>query len=554
MRIDKRNVIVPFKNNRFEKFSDRNDYVVMPEKSATNPEKKSKLLNANNSVVWSSLGMILAGSSILAVNFLKAPKKNPSNTISNTINYLDVLKSKFDKILQKFPEDEAYYDKLAQEIGLKTEAKYRLNSIVGKSQLESLLKSFTPKDYYISKSLVEADNMTYRVNLHNTTKASDGKLSVADFLEQARLYADKIAAKIPADDKPPFTVAITDHDSLAGAKEAVKILSNNPEKYRNLSVVLGFKPSMIYTDSNVMKKPLHYELIGYSIDPFDKEIESILKNVYSARRNSMTTLIEKFNLSFPQYNFSYKEAENFHPHIKNAHTTECLNFVGDYAEFKMKLVEYVKEINEKFFKKSKTKVIPEGIPKHFSEEYYYNLDRGGVKSFTEFLKRIWLKRFFDDKRILNKKNENIYNEIFNIDFKKNDKKIKKIIESSMPTMHCNKNTTIEAQTLFSATKDGFYGMPYPALLFNKRDSSKILLRLSNSLKEIDNNLFKACEVNYQSYADNISEAQINFIKNDLANNPELKLLHTGGVGCHNGSIFSKYGYLRKDLFNKLLGK
>ena len=82
-------------------------------------------------------------------------------------------------------------------------------------------------------------NRILRINLHNHTKASDGKLSLLEMLEQARKWADAIAIKNNSNEKSAFVWGLTDHDTMDGAKEVVKIISQNPEKYKNLKIVLG---------------------------------------------------------------------------------------------------------------------------------------------------------------------------------------------------------------------------------------------------------------------------------------------------------------------------
>ena len=191
-----------------------------------NSKKKFKI---NLKLVLIS-AVALAAGILLLTKLFKQGKIKPE--VKKTDETIEFLKTKYNNIINEFPEDKQYYETLAKSIGLNPGEEFKLSSVVGSKQLEKLINNFTMQDFTVGKNLEGVKNNIYRVNLHNHTQASDGKLSVEAFLEQSRKWADRIASKVN-DNKPAFTIGITDHDTLDGCKQAVKIISENPDKYLN---------------------------------------------------------------------------------------------------------------------------------------------------------------------------------------------------------------------------------------------------------------------------------------------------------------------------------
>ena len=81
-------------------------------------------------------------------------------------------------------------------------------------------------------------------NLHVHTENSDGTMTVEEVLKNARILSDK---------NPNFLVAITDHDTVEGDKEAVELI----KKYEDVSRIWLF--------SGVQRKEAHklYNKLGY---------------------------------------------------------------------------------------------------------------------------------------------------------------------------------------------------------------------------------------------------------------------------------------------------
>jgi len=219
-----------------------------------------------------------------------------------------------------YPEDCKYITQIAREIHLPEQEEYKLNSIIGEKQLEFIIKSasrenFNPTEIikhsqiYTKSDLEALAKKGFKLNLHIHTKHSDGRMSVKELLDKAAEYADIVNKETGNDSSlPSFIIAITDHDTLEGSKEAVNIISSNPQKYKNLGVVLGAELSSLYRDEGTLAKPFAYELVAYSINPFDKQFNDFLARTRSSRIEASKKVIQQANLKYPDMQFSYEEA------------------------------------------------------------------------------------------------------------------------------------------------------------------------------------------------------------------------------------------------------
>jgi|SRR5690625_287947 len=107
--------------------------------------------------------------------------------------------------------------------------------------------------------------------MHVHTYYSDGIFSPKEVVEKAvQLGLDGIA--------------ITDHDTVLGVKEAI----DASKEYPNFSVIPGIEFSCIHEDEEV-------HILGYFINYESLELEKILDKLNSARRNRTGKIVAKLN-------------------------------------------------------------------------------------------------------------------------------------------------------------------------------------------------------------------------------------------------------------------
>lgn len=573
MKVEFRNTPVNFRGNVFN--NSKNYYITTPPQSAPVPESKPDevTFTGKKTTIIGTAAAGLIGGLVWLGNVLKGKSsvKAPVQEISQTAQAAgDIIKAGFKTVMENFPDDFAYIKNMAKSLGLKEGDEFKLNSVMGKSQLKKLLDEFTPQDFSIGKDFEGAKKMTFRVNLHNHTNFSDGKMSVEEFLEQARKYADRIAENTPADNKPPFTIAITDHDTMEGCKEALKILSENPEKFKNLKVVLGSEISVSNCDSKIVSRPLNFELIGYCQNPYDEKLAKLLENIQQTRQENVEKFLEKMKEKFSDFEFNIDEAKNFHSNLRTMRTNGVLYLAGDYARFKVSLSKYVEKIN-KILPENAEKLSPENLFKQFCENYYYRMDAYGERNIPEYFEKHGLRDYLIEKGFLTQKNEKQFSEIFKTDLTEDEKFITKTVNESLPDLSDRKNYSLDPSQVFDATTEGFYGFAHPAIIDFASDNisplrkdfceknqfsphENLVYEIFNSLKQTGKEMFYASEINYQSYPKNADENWISFMKNSIADNKNLNLKYTGGIDAHKPSIFIKHKYMDEKILKELLGE
>ena len=225
----------------------------------------------------------------------------------------------------KYPKDVKYREQLLENAGLNPENSYKLRPIAGPQEILDIMKDFDnkPEVFSVGKDFENVKNRSMRANLHMHTLASDGSLSVAELLDKAAEYADKVKNKNPHI-AVPFVVAITDHDTTEGAQEAIKVISEKPEKYKNLRVILGAEITTFNNIApNIVKAPTNSHVLLYGIDPNEKIFKSFIDETKNKKSNIQNMMISKANKvyknCFGKENF-YSTAEakyQFNPLSKN---------------------------------------------------------------------------------------------------------------------------------------------------------------------------------------------------------------------------------------------
>jgi predicted metal-dependent phosphoesterase TrpH len=114
-----------------------------------------------------------------------------------------------------------------------------------------------------------------RIDLHIHTTASDGTLTP----EEVIFHADRLKLK---------AIAITDHDTVAGSKEALRC--GIPHSLGFLTgVEISAAPPPFYPGSG------SFHLLGYSIRLDDTELNQSLAKLRQARKNRNPTIISRLN-------------------------------------------------------------------------------------------------------------------------------------------------------------------------------------------------------------------------------------------------------------------
>lgn len=258
------------------------------------------------------------------------------------------MKRLFDKRCEQYPLDARYISVLANGLGLTKADHYKLFSVMGRDELLDHLNRSNYRDFVHQGDLHDRH---FRMNLHMHSVFSDGALSLADYLEKGKRYADLSAKRVDDLDRlPALTLALTDHDTIHGLQQLLKMLVVDPEKYQNLRIVLGCEFSCAYRSEEMFSQPFPFEILYYGINPFDQKIIKHLSEIKRSRRTALDQIIAVLSNRFPSVEFSATEASFISDNMLKQQGT---NFPFDTLKYAMTQLmdsKYHDEIHDICFK------------------------------------------------------------------------------------------------------------------------------------------------------------------------------------------------------------
>ena len=219
---------------------------------------------------------------------------------------------------RKFPADEEYRAELSKNIGCHPD---NLICVVGPDELKDRLEKLHYADY----SPHHKDDGIFKANLHLHTTASDGKLT-------PDILFGSIASYYEGTGNSPFMVAISDHDNANGVKEALKYISKHSELSDKILFVPGIEINARYDNEKYFCSPVHFEVLAYSVNPYDKKFEAFLKKIHAGNEKIINAVIDEAKKQ--NNHISIEEARQRHVSIRIAGGTTVNEALLKYLEHK----------------------------------------------------------------------------------------------------------------------------------------------------------------------------------------------------------------------------
>lgn len=241
-----------------------------------------------------------------------------------------------------------------------------MGSIVGPIELSEFIKKNDSNPSIYTPSEENVKNGVFRANFHIHTVNSDGEFGVEELLDSAAAYA-------AANGNRPFYFAITDHNTVNGLKTAVDILQKNPQKYKNIKLILGMEVfSSLEAEKNTMKNPIDIHVLCWAINPYDEELNRVFikkdltdkgNRTYRTFDNAINLLknkgivgiahpmryVKNDNMVKDKYNY-YAYLLNKYARLNKGHTLFAEGYYQSYQTDEDK--ELVDAINAEFKKKN----------------------------------------------------------------------------------------------------------------------------------------------------------------------------------------------------------
>ena len=139
----------------------------------------------------------------------------------------------------------------------------------------------------------------FGANLHVHTVNSDGTMTVEEVFKNARDLTVK---------NPNFLVAITDHDTIEGDKEALELIKN----YDDVNLCCGLEISTYAISFPNQQKPVQVHLLVYGVNPYDERLTKFLAGKMEKKLALAKDTVKKLNEALPKYNFTLEEAAKCH--------------------------------------------------------------------------------------------------------------------------------------------------------------------------------------------------------------------------------------------------
>lgn len=177
------------------------------------------------------------------------------------------------------------------------------SSIMTPEELRELLPSLEKNNFIATKD--NQDKGIYCIDLDYQTNfsAGSGKENVFDILDNVAEYANDYYAKTGKD----FIFAITDRDCIEGIQHAIRIVGNDPEKFKHVKLLPGIKMSFAHQAPTSKIDYENSEMLIYGINPYSDNVINFVDNTLSKRKNMTLNFIKKVNTLYPEFAYNIIE-------------------------------------------------------------------------------------------------------------------------------------------------------------------------------------------------------------------------------------------------------
>ncbi len=207
-----------------------------------------------------------------------------------------------------------------------------LGSIMSPTEFRNFITSPTIKEANFKSTASNISQGVYLADLDYATNYSNGKENIIDILDKVAKFANKYYA----DKQKPFVFAIADRDSIEGVQHAVRIIGENPDKFKNVKFVPAIKLSFAHPAPKSQIGFENSEMLVYGINPFDDKLVDFVKELTSRRKGMVLNFIREVNAMYPEFAYNILEfAEQNRLKFDSDYTVSNLYWrAREYAETK----------------------------------------------------------------------------------------------------------------------------------------------------------------------------------------------------------------------------
>lgn len=176
-----------------------------------------------------------------------------------------------------------------------------LTSIMSPEEFRELISTACEDNFTAKEGNLDG---TYFIDLDyesNYTKSK--KENIFDILDNISAFADKYYERTGK----KFVFALTDVDTLDSVKHAIRIIGDEPQKFKNVRFVPGIKISYAHQAPNSNLDYENCNFLLYGINPFSDNLSSFIENTTQKRKKMLLDFIRKVNQLYPEFAYTIKE-------------------------------------------------------------------------------------------------------------------------------------------------------------------------------------------------------------------------------------------------------
>lgn len=242
-----------------------------------------------------------------------------------------------------------------------------LRNLVGEDELVEFIKMNDNNPEIYNPSLENRKNGVYRATLHMHTTNSDGESTVEHYFDMAQKYAETSLK-----DGEYFYIAMTDHNTVLGSKELIKVLQKYSKKYPKVKVIAGIEINSKLYSTTVANEPVEIHTLVWCINPYDKYLNKVFYK---------KDLKDKWNIPQHEPDFEWLVSNMSDYGIPGiAHPATYSDYLGERKN------AHINELFDKYI--AATKKIP------FAESYYqtypskYYERNNEFSDYYEYIKKV----------------------------------------------------------------------------------------------------------------------------------------------------------------------
>lgn len=201
-----------------------------------------------------------------------------------------------------------------------------LSCVMDKAEFVSEILKLKKQNYIYTPENIK--NFGFMADFHMHTNHSDGNISVGKLLDEISEYGNKLFARTGK----KFMFSITDHDSVAGVKEALGIIAKSPEKFRNVRFIPGVELSFSHKAPKSSNPCEISEVLAFGFDPF--KLSKHMDALQLKRVQTIDNMFSEIKKALPLTNFDKKEMLRTYNMNENCLMMNSHWAVNNYAQAK----------------------------------------------------------------------------------------------------------------------------------------------------------------------------------------------------------------------------